>query len=134
MSAVVGAIGKFASNKYYLEQQLVPMQMYMDDIDKIMQHLPDERYKCRLRELETAYRDIMGFDHSVRVRTTPHNFELFKVLRMKFDRTPKSETLLNRLFPGVTLNSKTQLVVFNSDITKLKENEKQVQNTDQNIY
>jgi len=134
MSAVFGAIGAFASNKYYLEQQLVPMQVYMDDIDNIMQHLPDERYKCRLRELENAYRDIMGFDYSVRVRTAPHNFELFKALRMKFDRTPKSETLMNRLFPGITLNPETPLVVFNSNIAKLNENEEQVKNTDQNIY
>ena len=134
MSAIFGAIGAFASNKYYLEQQLVPMQVYMDDIDSIMQHLPDETYKCRLRELETEYRDIMGFDHSVRVRTAPHNFELFKALRMKFDRTPKSETLLNGLFPGVAVDPETQIVVFNNDITKLTENKEQVKNTNQHIY
>ena len=124
MSAIFSAIGAFASNKYYLEQQLVPMQVYMDDIDTIIKHLPNETYKCRLRELEYAYRDTMGFDQSVRIRTSKNNFELFQAMRIKFDSSNDSNKLLQKMFPGVTLGN-NPFIVFNEDITKLAENKGQ---------
>jgi hypothetical protein len=124
MSAIFSAIGAGFSNKYYLEQQLIPMQVYMDDIDTIIKHLPSETYKCRLRELEYAYRDAMGFDQSVRIRTSKNNFELFKALRLKFESSNDSNKLLHKMFPQVTLGN-DPFIVFNEDITKLVPNEEQ---------
>lgn len=138
-NSVVGGgkmVSNYLTNKNYLEQQLLPLQVYMDDIENVQRHLPNEIYKCRLAELESSYRTFMGFDYSVRVRTKKNTFELFKAERMKFERSNHCNQLLEQLIPGITrkLNPNTQLVVFNADITQLDPETEQVGSSEGQTY
>jgi hypothetical protein len=87
-SYIGGAVSSFATNKYYLEQQLIPMQVYMDDIETFMQYLPAS-HKCRLKSIERDYRINMRLDSYVRIKMAPKKYALFKNLRMEFKRNEK---------------------------------------------
>lgn len=85
-SYIGGAVSSFATNKYYLEQQLIPMQVYMDDIKTFMQYLPAS-HKCRLKSIERDYRINMRLDSYVRIKIAPQKYALFQNLRMQFKQT-----------------------------------------------
>ena len=85
-SYIGGAVSSFATNKYYLEQQLIPMQVYMDDIETFLQYLPIS-HKCRLKSIERDYRVNMRLDSYIRIKIAPEKYELFQNLRMEFKQT-----------------------------------------------
>ena len=98
-SYIGGAVSAFQTKKYYLEQQLIPMQVYMDDIETFMQYLP-KSHQCRLKSIERDYRLNMRFDSYVRVKIAPKKYELFKNLRMQFKQnelmTDQIQTLIGK--------------------------------------
>lgn len=103
-SYIGGAISAFATNKYYLEQQLIPMQVYMDDIETFMRYLPTS-YKCRLKSIERDYRINMRVDSYVRIKISRQKdeYELFANLRMQFKPTERMTQQIQTLI-GKTIN------------------------------
>lgn len=83
LSYIAGPIAAFNTNKYYLEQQLIPMQVYMDDIDAFMAHLTPKQI-CKLNTIERDYRINMRIDSYVRVKVDTNKYLLFENKRMVF--------------------------------------------------
>jgi len=119
------AASKVAGTKYYLEQNLIPLQIYMDDISDIshkISSLMDSgsiKYKCRLDDLHDRYRRVMGFDRFVMVKTLEGNFKLFEALKMEFDVREKAKQMLleiiTKKYEGFEIENGMKLIVTNGD-------------------
>ena len=81
---VTTAFTAYASQIYYVEQNLLPMQVYMHDFHRIIEKLdnhPDfedkKEYRRRLIDLRDRYRSLIDFDTTVTVRTGPKTYHAF---------------------------------------------------------
>lgn len=73
-----------AAQIYYLEQNLLPLQVYMNDFDSIVQVLDrqtvnESNYKRRLFALRARYRDLIEYDKYVTVRTATNTYHAFEI-------------------------------------------------------
>ena len=109
--AVGGAVATVNSNKYYLEQQLIPMQVYMDDIDAFLPYLTDTQ-RCRLNTIEHDYRVTMGFDRYVRVKVGASKYLLFRNKRMQFEQTAEMTQCIQRLIGTSVPNTSAPVLIY----------------------
>ena len=113
-SAAISGVSSITNKQYYLEQNLIPLQIYMDDISDISQKISNlmdsesNKYKCRLDDLHDKYRRIMGFDRFVMVKTQNGSFKLFEALMMEFD-VGEAKQMLLKIFKNFEIKNDIEL-------------------------
>ena len=120
-SAAITGVTSITTKQYYLEQNLIPLQIYMDDISDISQKISNlmdsesNKYKCRLDDLHDRYRRVMGFDRFVMVKTQEGNFKLFEALMMEFDVGEEAKQMLLKIFKNFEIENDVKLIVTNGE-------------------
>ena len=114
-SAAITGVTSITNKQYYLEQNLIPLQIYMDDISDISQKISNlmdsesNKYKCRLDDLHDRYRRVMGFDRFVMVKTLEGSFKLFEALMMEFDVGEEAKQMLLKIFKNFEIKNDIEL-------------------------
>jgi len=114
-SAAITGVTSITNKQYYLEQNLIPLQIYMDDISDISQKISNlmdsesNKYKCRLDDLHDRYRRVMGFDRFVMVKTLEGNFKLFEALKMEFGVGDEAKQMLLKIFKNFEIKNDIEL-------------------------
>jgi hypothetical protein len=124
-STAISGVSSITNKKYYLEQNLIPLQIYMDDISDISQKISNlmdsesNKYKCRLDDLHDKYRRLMGFDRFVMVKTQNGSFKLFEALMMEFDVGEEAKQMLLEIITKKSdefeIENGMKLIVTNGD-------------------
>lgn len=123
-TTVGSTVNTVAGHKLYLERNLIPLQIYMDDIDNISQKISSLdsgsiKYKCRLDDLQDRYRRVMGFDRFVMVKTPEDSFKLFEALNMEFDVGDEAKQMLLEIitmkYEGFEIENGMKLIVTNGE-------------------
>lgn len=88
-SVITGSIAKAGSavvtgltQKFYLETNLVQVQIYMEDLPQVVKSLEfkdKEGQACRVEKLIKQYKDLVLADEYVQVKTAPDTFECFPI-------------------------------------------------------
>ena len=76
-NALSSVVGGYFSNKFYLETQLVKMQIYHHDLPKMMEKV-NGRKKCLIQSLITRYRDMIGYDDYLNIKLMNGSYQSFR--------------------------------------------------------
>ena len=107
ITGAISAITGVASNIYYIEQNLLPMQIYMHDLDNILDQIdskPKFKEKCefkrRLKALRKKYHELIMYNRFITVRTKENEYQYFEITGVTFmnDTTIKIEE--NKVITG----------------------------------
>ena len=70
-------LSAFSNNKLYLENNLLPLQIYYSGRKQIMKHLTKEK-QCVMQKIWNEYETLLSMDEFVNVRISANEYKMFR--------------------------------------------------------
>ena len=136
ITGAISAITGVASNIYYIEQNLLPMQIYMHDLDNILDQLdskPKFKEKCefkrRLKALRKKYHELIMYNRFITVRTKENEYQYFEITGVTFSNGATIKIEEDEVITvDTTQKNKKSSKTYTSETKARKEFETQIEN------